>query len=165
LLDVAKINSGKLTFQFEEFNFSQMINEVVTRFQDQFKLVECLVEVISDDSVVIFGDTFRLEQVIINLITNSLKYGAGKPILISVFQDDHFAYLKIRDFGIGIPKEKQHLIFNRFERVVSDQNISGLGLGLYIAHQIVETHKGKIEVESDTNKGATFTVRIPISLA
>jgi signal transduction histidine kinase len=111
--------------------------------------------------VVAQADAFRMEQVFINLLTNAMKYGAGKPIRVEITRAGNGARIAVRDEGMGIPEEKQALIFDRFERAVNSQNITGLGLGLYIARQIVLAHKGEISVESTPGAGSRFTVVVP----
>jgi signal transduction histidine kinase len=114
----------------------------------------------------IFGnfDSVRIGQVIVNLISNSLKFGARKPIEIKVSTVDGKVGILVRDHGVGIQKEDQARIFGRFERATSVTNHGGLGLGLYISRQIIEAHHGKIEVESEPNQGATFKVQLPLQL-
>ena len=96
----------------------------------------------------------------VNLLSNALKYGAGKPIEIVVHCDDDNASLTVRDHGIGIDAVDQARIFERFERAVS-LNYGGLGLGLHIAREIVIAHGGTIHVESERGQGAAFVVAIP----
>jgi signal transduction histidine kinase len=114
------------------------------------------------DEVSIVADNFRIEQVIVNLLSNAMKYGAGKPIQITLTQKEATVELAFRDQGIGIPLDKQAVIFGRFERASNTQNIGGLGLGLYIAKQIVEAHHGEIKVESQPESGSTFTLVLPL---
>ncbi len=107
-------------------------------------------------------DSFKIEQVVINLLTNATRYGRGKPVYLSFKREGQMAHIIIRDQGMGIAKENQARIFQRFERAISANEISGLGLGLYIADQIVTMHGGKIRVESEVGQGATFIVELPL---
>ena len=103
-----------------------------------------------------------MEQVLINLLSNAMKYGGGKPIQISLIQSaPHTTRLSVQDHGMGIPVEKQAIIFDRFERASTSHTIGGLGLGLYIARQIVEAHQGKISLTSTVGEGSTFTLELP----
>jgi signal transduction histidine kinase len=112
----------------------------------------------------LFGmwDKARTEQVITNLLSNAIKYGNGRPILIDVHEEVGRAVLLVQDQGMGIPIEDQARIFHRFERAVSAKEYSGLGLGLFIARQIVEAHGGMITVESEIGQGAIFRVELPL---
>jgi signal transduction histidine kinase len=106
-------------------------------------------------------DRRRLEQVVENLFSNAIKYGAGTPIQVTLHDGIDTASVEIRDHGIGIPPEKLDRVFERFERAVSARAYGGLGLGLYIARQIVEAHRGSIRVDSQPGRGARFTVELP----
>ncbi len=110
-------------------------------------------------------DRFRVEQVIVNLLVNAMKYGGGAPISMGVQrrEGEGLAEIWVRDGGVGIPEEAQGRIFDRFERAVSSRSFRGLGLGLYIARRIVEAHRGTIRVTSKPGQGATFTVELPIA--
>ena len=98
-----------------------------------------------------------------NLVTNAIKYGRGKPIRIEVALVDGWAQLAVSDEGIGIAVEDQARIFERFERAVSERHYGGFGLGLWIVHQIVEAHAGRVEVRSEIGHGSTFKVSLPLS--
>jgi len=160
MLDVSKIVHGKLPINSEPVNLPTLVHEVVQRFQAQLNdlKIDCHLETSAGPSG--HWDRYRIEQVVTNLMTNAIRYGATKPIHISVSESDNHAILRIRDNGIGIPKENFERIFQRFERV--GEKPKGLGLGLYISKQIVESHNGKILVTSEVNQGSTFTVLLPL---
>jgi len=107
-------------------------------------------------------DRLRLEQVLSNLLSNALKYGAGKPVHVAVGRSEEVARLTVRDEGIGIAAEDAERIFGRFERAVSMREYGGLGLGLFIARQIAGAHGGEIRVQSKPNGGSEFTVLLPM---
>jgi signal transduction histidine kinase len=107
-------------------------------------------------------DAARLEQVVTNLLTNALKYGNGQPIHVEITQFGDCARLTVRDEGIGIAADALDRIFRPFERAVSVETHSGLGLGLYIARSVVEMHGGTIRVDSELGLGSTFTVELPL---
>jgi signal transduction histidine kinase len=106
----------------------------------------------------------RIEQVLVNLFTNAIKFGEGKPVDIEVGSDGKTARLLIRDYGIGIAAEAQQRIFQRFERASCSREYKGLGLGLYIVQRIVDAHGGSIAVESAPGEGTAFTVLLPCRL-
>jgi len=113
-----------------------------------------------DDAV---WDEFRIEQVLTNLITNALRYGGGRQVEVSVRQEGGRARMSVRDRGPGIAAEDHGRIFEQFERTDdSRRQAPGLGLGLYIARQIVRSHGGEIELESAPGQGATFSVNLPL---
>lgn len=97
-----------------------------------------------------------------NLLSNTLKYGEGRPVFLHLSRDNNEAVVSVIDRGNGIAADKQHLIFELYERAVGSANIRGLGLGLYISKQIVSAHEGVIVVQSEMGKGAQFHVRLPL---
>lgn len=161
MLDVSRIVHGKLPINSEPVNLTKLVYEVIQRFQPQLTDlgIECHLDATTGASGL--WDRYRIEQVVTNLLTNAIKYGESRPIHISVSESDGHAILRIRDNGIGIPKENFDRIFQRFERVGEKPN--GLGLGLYISKQIVESHNGQITVASDGANGSTFTVLLPLT--
>lgn len=162
LLDVTRARSGKLKFHFEDFDLSELIVEIAERLRHQ--LHEAKIELRLDLVPHTVGqwDRSRLDQVIVNLIINSIKYAPGKPVTIKTGTLEETAFFSIKDEGPGIPKEKQHLIFLRFERVTNSESVAGLGLGLFLVKQIVDGHRGEIRVESELEKGTLFTVSLPL---
>jgi PAS domain S-box-containing protein len=164
MLDISKMGKGKLTFEMKEHSLSQIVHEVIDRFSEESKANGSELHAQIESGIVGQFDSFRIEQVISNLISNAIKYGAGKPVEIALHRKTlSTAELRIRDFGIGIPKEAQLRIFERFERAISVKNISGLGLGLYIAQNILSAHHGVIRVESALGNGSIFTVELPLT--
>ena len=106
-------------------------------------------------------DRSRIAEVANQLLANALKYGAGSPVRVSVARRGRTATLIVRDHGIGIAAEDRARIFGPFQRAVSDHHYGGFGVGLWVAQQIVEAHRGSIDVDSSLGEGATFTVRLP----
>jgi signal transduction histidine kinase len=101
--------------------------------------------------------------VITNLVANAIKFGRGRPIDVDVSDENGGACLRVRDSGIGIPVDVRARIFDRFERARPDQHYPGMGLGLWIAKQIVDASNGTLVVDSEVGVGSTFTVRLPRS--
>lgn len=165
LLDVSRIQAGQLNFHLEEVDLSMLTHEVIDRYADELAAVGCPLELKIQKGIFSVIDRNRLEQVLINLISNAIKYASGKPIQIQVYREGCFACLVFQDQGPGIPRERQARIFERFERAVSNRYVGGLGLGLFIARQIVQAHKGTIQVESELGKGARFKVTLPLDPA
>lgn len=163
MLDISRINTGKLSVHATSFDLSRAVHDVIERCRPQFDANNITVLFQSEGSVVGNWDQFRIEQVITNLLINALKYGQGKPVEVVVTTENKNAVVKVKDYGSGISKENQSRIFERFERAVEGRQISGLGLGLFIAKQIIEIHQGKISIESELGKGSTFKVELPLN--
>lgn len=161
LVDVSRIKTGRLELRRENVDLRHLVEGVLSAFAEETKKVEC--EIRLDAEAAVFGnwDQFRIEQVVINLLSNAMKYGPGKPIDVSVRSHGKKASIAIRDQGIGIAPEDHKRIFERFERAVSPRHYGGLGLGLFIANRIVLLHGGNILVESSLEEGAQFTVELP----
>jgi PAS domain S-box-containing protein len=162
LLDVSRITAGHLNLHLEEVDLSQLVSETVERYAEQFGEADCAVEIDAPKPVLGLFDRLRIEQVIVNLMTNALKYAPGKPVRFSVHKLDGRAQLSVRDQGAGIPEEQLERLFNRFERGATSAGLGGLGLGLYISRQIIQTHGGTIHIESRPGAGATFVIDLPL---
>jgi signal transduction histidine kinase len=160
LLDVSRIAVGRFTMEVEDVDLSALVRDVASQFTAELERVGCRLTLDLPDDVMGRWDALRLEQVVVNLISNAIKYGDGKPIDLSLAVDDGHALIRVRDHGIGIAPDDQKRIFGRFERAVS-VNYGGLGLGLYITRQIVMAHGGTIRVESTLGEGSTFVVEVP----
>jgi signal transduction histidine kinase/DNA-binding response OmpR family regulator len=160
LLDISRIASGKMQLTFEEFNLCELLQDTIDRFAEEIKIARCTVELDCSAATPVRWDRFRIEQVVVNLLTNAIKYGAGTPIVISVAEAAGIVVVSVRDHGIGIAEADQARVFGRFERAVSGSHFGGLGLGLYIVTQILEAHGGTIALESRSGEGSTFTVKL-----
>lgn len=164
LLDVSKIEEGRLIFQEKPFLIDNLVQKIVVDFQ--YITSSHVIEKQGSSKAIVTGDEDRIGQVLINLISNGIKYSPqGTHVIVSVKDNKQTVVISVEDFGEGIPKEDKEKIFTRFFR--SDKHeasrISGFGLGLYISKEIVRSHKGKIEVESKEGKGSTFHVTLPAS--
>lgn len=161
LLDITRIDDGKMTYEFQKVNISEIVTDVVERFSDDFLRNNTRVSLTAKPDQFIECDAIRIEQVLVNLLSNALKYGSDSEVKVTLESTPEGISLSVKDIGLGIPQEHHELIFNRFERLVPHTNISGMGLGLYIVKEIVEAHHGKISVESAVGIGSTFTVTLP----
>lgn len=160
LLDVSRISSGRLKLEYEDLDFAELLREVTDRLsQEDHRLA---LKVTAPASIRGRWDRIRAEQVLTNLVSNALKYGAGKPVELDLAEIDGRVRLSVTDHGIGIAPEDQERIFGRFERAVSERNFGGLGLGLWISRQIVEAFQGTISCISVQGQGSTFTVELPL---
>lgn len=162
LLLLAQADSGYLPLEEREVDLDTLVIEV----HKQAKVLSQTVKVrlAPPEPARVKGDADRLKQVLLNLVTNAIKYTPdGGEVTLSLTAEGGYAFIRVTDTGIGIPKEDLPFIFERFYRVdkARDRQIGGAGLGLSIAKWIVEAHHGRIEVESEVGKGSTFTVQLP----
>jgi signal transduction histidine kinase len=161
LLDVSRLDTGRLPLDLTRVDLTGLVSEVLERFAPDLTRARCQATLVGDASVVGRWDRSRLDQVIANLLSNAIKFGLGKPILVDVSCDQGRASLRIADQGIGVAPEEQPRIFDRWRRGVSSAHYGGLGLGLYICRGLVEAHAGTITVDSDPGRGTAFTVQLP----
>jgi predicted ATPase/signal transduction histidine kinase/tRNA A-37 threonylcarbamoyl transferase component Bud32 len=161
LLAVSCIETGLLPLDLSEVELGAIVRDVAEGFASDLSGARCALSVRRDAPVVGRWDSSRLEHLVKSLLSNAIKFGAGKPIEILVAREGATARLSVRDHGIGIDPARQALVFGRLERGVSVQHYGGLGLGLYIGRRIVEAHRGSIRVESGAGVGSTFTVELP----
>lgn len=162
LIDVARLRLGKLQIRRTKTNITNIILNVITKHKDSIRISGNHLSFNHPGDIVGYWDQTRLDQLFTNLLSNAIKYGEGKPIKIELIQEDDQILFSISDEGPGIPYNSQPKVFERFERAIDSSNISGLGLGLYVARQIVVAHKGDISLESRPGKGAKFIVSLPL---
>ena len=162
MLDVSLITAGGLQLVPSAVDLREVVREVVHRFD--LELQQRHVKVVLDAPQPVSGtwDEGRVDQIVTNLISNALKYGAGRPIEISVRTQGSQAIVVVRDHGVGIPADELQRIFGPFARATTARYHAGLGLGLWIAQQIALASGGRILVESRPDKGSTFTLELPL---
>ncbi|MCM2350491.1 MAG: PAS domain-containing sensor histidine kinase [Bacteriovoracaceae bacterium] len=161
ILDESQIASGSLSIQPEHFDLCEMAREVVDRFKIIAESAGVEVRFTITQSVPGKWDRFRLEQVLLNLLTNAIRYGNKTPIHIEIKGDEEKGVMIVRDNGLGINSEDQKRVFEQFERATGDNNTNGLGLGLFISNSIIKAHGGEISLKSEIGKGAEFAVVLP----
>jgi two-component system OmpR family sensor kinase len=162
MLDVSRITGGGLQLNLGPVDLREVVREVLDRFALEIQRRRVTLKVNAPDPAPGIWDAARIDQVIENLISNALQYGAGRPIEVSVRVEASQAVVVVRDHGIGIPEDKQSKIFGPFAPVLADTHHAGLGLGLWIARQIVQANGGRITVDSRPEQGSTFTVELPL---
>lgn len=164
LLDVTKIETGKLAFSIETFDFNELIHEIVDGIQPTTD--RHIIELQIAKTKLVTADRDRIGQVLSNFLTNAIKYSPnGKKILVSTKVTNQWITTSVQDHGVGIPKKSLQKVFERFYRITeaSGQTFPGVGLGLYISSEIMKRHHGKIWVESEKNKGSTFFFSLPLT--
>ncbi|HAR41629.1 MAG TPA: hypothetical protein DCS07_03200 [Bdellovibrionales bacterium] len=162
LLDLARARSGTLHLNLEEFDLGLLLTEAMERLRNEINALKCEVVLDLQNGVIGTWDRVKLEEVVVNLLTNALKYAPGKPIEMRVWKEQDKVLFSVHDHGQGIPKHEQSRIFMRFKRAHRNTEVSGFGLGLYIAQQIILAHGGSIWVKSELGQGAVFTVELPL---
>jgi len=162
LLDVTRMQAGRLTLHCADMDLAELMGEVGHRFAGLLARARCSYQLQAPAPVRGRWDRLRLDQVITNLLSNAVKYAAGKPVRVRVEKSDAVARLVVADEGMGIEPEHLPHLFGRFERAVSARHYGGLGLGLYIVQRIVEAHQGTVSVDSQPGAGATFMIELPL---
>jgi PAS domain S-box-containing protein len=164
LLDATRLSAGRqLELEVEELDLGALTQQVVARFEPEIDAAKSPVNIQAPMPVVGRWDRSRLDQVITNLLSNAIKYGRGQPVEITIHSvAPALARLSVRDYGIGIATQDLGLLFRPFRRLQRSHNYHGFGLGLFIVAEIVRAHGGEIRVDSEPDKGAQFTVELPM---
>ena len=163
LLEISRMQTGKLALQIEAFDLDTLIHETVENVQAATTTHQLLIE--GRTGAQVLGDKDRLGQAFINLLTNAVKYSPqANKVLVRLSRDQGQAIVSVQDFGVGIDQAHHQKIFERFYQVTdpNEATYPGLGIGLYISREIVERHHGSLEVESRKGEGATFSVTLPL---
>jgi signal transduction histidine kinase len=161
LLNASKVNEGQLHINPRNLVLCQVIADCIQYFVNDGGY---MITTTGDESVEVYADSTRIEQIIINFITNAIKYAPdSKEILISIEKINGMAKVSVTDQGPGIPADKQRFLFDRYYRVDnSGSQYTGLGLGLYICAQIIKVHNGEIGLDSEIGKGSSFWFTLPM---
>jgi PAS domain S-box-containing protein len=162
LLDVSKIQAGRLEYRQETLNLDALLQEITDTMQQTYPSHRILVHDAVQTSLI--GDRDRLAQVFTNLLSNAIKYSPdAQTVEMNLSASPETVTIRVHDHGLGIPQEQREKIFERFYRAAGPQQraIPGLGMGLYIVAEIVKRHGGTITVDSEVGKGSTFTVTLP----
>jgi signal transduction histidine kinase len=168
VIDVSRLQSGRLVLRIDELDLVTLVRQVVERLQITTREHELKLTA-DHETIWLQGDRNRLEQVLLNLIGNAIKYtpqGGLIDIAVTQAEDGQGAQVSIHDTGIGIPLEQQARLFARFSRAsnASAHGITGTGLGLFLCRELIERHGGRIWLESEEGKGSTFSFILPCSL-
>lgn len=163
MLDVSRIRSNRLSIRPSQVDLQALLARVVNNLSNQASAAGSTITLEPGEPATGVWDEFRIEQVVINLLTNALRYGKGKPVTVSTVGVPGGVRILVRDQGMGISEEDQKRIFEQFERANGNDGTGGLGLGLFITRQLVEAHGGKIGVESREGEGATFMITLPFT--
>jgi len=163
LLDASKIKAGKLKFQKFEFNLTELVSLCVENCTYMYPAYRIKKELQED--IMVYGNDERIEQVLMNLINNAVKYSPNKKeITIRAQKNEDSAIVSVIDFGIGMVNSDQELVFERFYRAnESGSTMPGLGMGLYISSGIIKEHDGEINVKSKLNEGSIFSFSLPLA--
>jgi PAS domain S-box-containing protein len=162
LLEVSRHQSGQFTLNKEEVNFSILVEKVTARFIENKNIA---MKIVPD--IYLLGDSYRMEQVLANLLKNAIKHAPDSPVevVLNLSPDHKYVRLIVKDEGPGIHTNAQEKIFQRFERLGSYKHVGGLGLGLFMVKKIVEGHNGTITLLSTPGEGATFIVSLPAQIS
>lgn len=162
LMDVASFVNHKINLKLKEVDLSKIVRRIAIDTQSSYKDYGCEVNVEGESSIVALVDPIRFEQAVTNLIINACKYGESRPITVKVENNQDHVNIAVTDQGIGIKKEDFEKIFLQFSRSTTLHQKQSFGIGLFVVKAIVEAHKGEIEVESQVNKGSTFSLKLPL---
>jgi PAS domain S-box-containing protein len=160
LLDVSRLSTGRIDLQPEAMDLALTARDVVSTLEAELAIARCPLTFSNQGDATGSWDRLRVEQICRNLLSNAIRFGAGRPIEVEVDADDHVARLRVQDHGIGIARDQQALIFERFERGV-EQRSGGFGIGLWVVKNICIAMGGTISVASELGEGACFTAVLP----
>ncbi|AZZ37590.1 hypothetical protein CIK05_12570 [Bdellovibrio sp. qaytius] len=161
LLDVGRIGEEHYQYEFSHFKIDELIRNTAEKFDPVFKANNCSVIFTMQSEVNVYWDAQRIEQVIANCLSNSVKFSTRGIIEIKLRTEGSNVIFSVKDNGIGISPDFQKRMFNKFERGVSSRSYGGLGLGLYIVHEIIRSHGGSVTVDSLPGKGSEFIFQVP----
>jgi PAS domain S-box-containing protein len=160
LLDLSRLRLGRVELRYEQADLAALARETAEQLGEEVRLAGSVITLALTPAPGWYDRT-RIGQIVMNLLVNAGKFGRGKPVRLRVWPEGPRARIEVSDEGIGIAKEHQARIFERFERAVPTRRFGGLGLGLYIVRQLAEAHGGRVELVSEEGQGTIFTVDLP----
>jgi len=161
ITDVARVGSGRLDLELETFDFRELVREVVAGFEREAAGARSSIVLHAPEPVIGTWDRLRSSQIVANLVSNAIRYGAGKPIEVTLRAEGGELRLEVRDQGVGIASDDLERIFQRFERAAQRRRTGGFGIGLWIVRENCRAMGGSVEVESVQGEGSRFSVRLP----
>ncbi len=163
LLDVSRIEAGNLRLEPSSTDLSALVRAVAQKYDVIAARSRSSIELVIEDGIVGVLDRLAVEQVIENLLSNALKFGAGKPVILRLRSDEESARLEVQDRGIGLSADQQARLFGRFEQVITQHRSTGFGVGLWLVNRLVTAMDGRIAVSSRVGEGSTFTIILPLT--
>jgi signal transduction histidine kinase len=161
IMDVSRVSVGQLDLQLETVDLADVVREVAASFEREVLTARSVLQISVPEQVIGTWDRLRLQQIVTNLVSNAIRYGAGKPIEVTLEADDAQARLAVVDHGIGIAPADQQRIFRRFERAAQRRESGGFGIGLWIVSESCRAMAGSVELDSTPGQGSRFTVKLP----
>lgn len=162
MFDASRIKSGNFSVRLEKFDLNVLLATLSENFQSKFQDSGAELILSCEPGLIGNWDAFRLEQVLTNLLTNALKYAPGSQVNLTGRRSETSVIIEVQDFGPGISEAAQNKIFQALERINTKNEVSGLGLGLYISRKIIAEHKGDVKIHSELGAGSTFTITLPL---
>lgn len=161
ILEVSRINTGRVELSLQTVDLADVVRDVAATMLPEVAASGSELRIHADQPIVGDWDRLRLEQISMNLLSNAVRYGLGKPIEIAIEEQGAWAVLRVTDHGMGIAALDQERIFKPFERGTGMRRAGGFGIGLWIVNNLCEALGGKVEVSSELGKGSTFVVKLP----
>jgi signal transduction histidine kinase len=161
LVDVSRLNSQRVEVSRTPGDLAEVLRSTIDRLADEAARTGSTLHLEGDAPLRGDFDASRVDQIATNLLSNAIRYGSGKPIVVRVFGDDGRACFSVEDHGVGIAPENRSRIFEQYERAAPMTNYAGLGLGLWISRRLVQAMGGTISLQSEVGEGSVFTVNLP----
>jgi len=161
-MDVSSMATGRFVLNPQRLDLGDVLRRLIDYLGPAAARARCELSLHTEGDLVGRWDQMRIEQAVIHLVSNALKFGFGKPVQLELRRKGDEVWLDVRDHGPGVPPADMDRIFGRFERSSASLNSGGLGLGLYFIHEIAAAHGGSISVENVPGEGACFQLRLPV---
>src|SRR5690606_5877648 len=161
LLEITRLNSEQVRLELSTFDLCGLLRDCVDKYRQLAERAGSTLNCEFREPVVGTWDRLATEQVLDNLVSNAIRYGDGKPVIVEAESDPSWVVVRVVDRGIGIAPADREQIFRRFERASGASRSGGFGIGLWLSSKLVQAQAGVLEVESEAGSGSTFIVRLP----